>query len=536
MRGTTGSIRTREPLPVVLKAHHSGADHSGMTEPSVPTNAPELVRSWPRWVMTAEAVGEDKLATRLVVASPADALDPELGDLVLARSAVLRGRPQDAVDLLTDTVLGLPADAQAAEVVAAAARASTSRGFDDYRWLLAHVSHARRTGEGSIALRLLAAVADARGDLATADRAWEELVAGAGWRTPDALARLAATTVSRRDRDDRFGVPAHALEAAGIALAAPRSPRPDLGPVTDAATRLAGRGDPAGALLLLRAVRSKARAMGGDARTSAGLRAAEGALLPAAARLAYAVQRSGIALLGAGAGVVTVLATSTVWWPLVPVLAVAATLLTRRLVRLGPFTTVEQRAWRTLPHSHIDEPTGGVVGRQQDPLGAVVAVVSVLAGIWPAVLTLSWLSDRLVGWAWLQFVVYMLVMIAPALPSLALLAWARNALRRSARRRSAARDDSQGRAAAGQCVCWDTGAIIGRGSVHYLEQHLVAVPAHPAVARTLAAVGTGTATARCPLSGVLWLVVPTDAEELLLMRGAMFASEPDPSRHDRSFF
>ncbi|MEP7764506.1 hypothetical protein [Sanguibacter sp. 25GB23B1] len=449
-------------------------------------------------------MGEDTLATRLVVASPVDALDPELGNLVLARSAVVRGRPQDAVDLLEDTELGPPADAQAPEVVAAAARASISRGDDDYRWLLAHVSYARRTGEGSIALRLLAAVADARGDTTTADRAWEELVASAGWRTPDALARLAATTVSRRDRDDRFGVPAHALEAAGIALAAPRSPRPDLGPVTDAdadadadaATRLAGRGDRAGALLLLRAVRSRARSMGGDARPSAGLRASEAELLPPADRLAYGVQRSGIALLGAGAGVVTVLATSTVWWPLVPVLAVAATLLTRRHVRLGPFTTAERRAWRTLPHSHIDEPTGGVVGRQRDMLGAVVAVVAVLAGIWPAALTLSWMSERLVGWAWLQFVVYMLVMIAPAPPSLALLAWARAALARRTRRRRVARDDSQG----------------------------------------LAAVGEGTATARCPLSGVLWLVVPTDAEALLLMRGAMFASEPDPARHDRSFF
>lgn len=484
----------------------------------------------------AEAVGEDTLATRLVVASPVDALDPGLGDLVLARSAVLRGRPQDAVDLLAATELGLPADAGSAEVVAAAARASTSSGVDDYRWLLAHVSYARRTGEGSIALRLLAAVADARGDTATTDRAWEELVASAGWRTPEALARLAATTVSRRDRDDRFGVPAHALEAAGIALAAPRSGRPDLGPVTDAATRLAGRGDPAGGLLLLRAVRSRARTMGGDARTSAGLRASEAVLLPPAARLAYCVQRSGIALLGAGAGVVTVLMTSTVWWPLAPVLAVAATLLTRRHVRLGPFTTVERRAWRTLPHSHIDEPTGGVVGRQGDMLGAVVAVVAVLAGIWPATLTLSWMSDRLVGWAWLQFVVYMLVMIAPALPSLALLAWARAALGRRAHRRRTARDDSRGRAAAGQCVCWDTGAVIGGSSVHYLEQHLVEVPSDPTVARTLAAVGEGTATARCPLSGVLWLVVPTDTQDLLLMRGAMFASEPDPSRHDRSFF
>jgi hypothetical protein len=486
--------------------------------------------------VTAEAVGEDTLATRLVVASPADALDPELGDLVLARSAVLRGRPQDAVDLLEDTELGLPADARAAEVVAAAARASTSSGVDDYRWLLAHVSYARRTGEGATALRLLAAVADARGDTPTADRAWEELVASAGWRTPDALARLAATTVSRRDRNDRFGVPAHALEAAAIALAAPRSSRPDLGPVTGAATMLAGRGDPAGALLLLRAVRSKARDTGGDARTVAGLRAVEAAFLPPAARLAYAVQRSGVVLLAAGAGVVTVLATSTVWWPIVPVLAVVASLLTRRHVRLGPFTTVERHAWRTLPRSRIDEPTGGVVGRERDTLGAVVAVVAVLAGIWPAVLTLGWMSDRLVGWAWLQLLVYMLVMVAPALPSLALLGWARAALERRARWRRAARDDSQGRAAAGQCACWDTGAVIGRSSVHYLEQHLVAVPAHPVVARTLAAVGEGTATARCPLSGVLWLVVPTHAEDLLLLRGAMFASEPDPSRHDRSFF
>lgn len=47
--------------------------------------------------------------------------------------------------------------------------------------------------------------------------------------------------------------------------------------------------------------------------------------------------------------------------------------------------------------------------------------------------------------------------------------------------------------------------------------------------RSLTAVGDGIATARCPLSSVLWLVVSTVDDALLLMRGEMFSHDADLS-------
>ena len=483
-----------------------------------PATLDELLRSWPRWVSTSEHVGEDALATRLVVAAPGDALDPSAGDTVLARSAVLRGRPQDAVDLLKDVVLLSPEAAHAADVVAAAARAATSAGVDDYRWLLAHVSHGRGAPSSYPGLRLLAVVAEARGDAATADRAWEELVASGGLRTPNAFARLATAITTRRDREDRRGVATYLIEAATLSLGAPRTHSVDVGPAVSAATVLAARGDVAGAALLVRTLRSLTRDTEGPT-TAADLKAAAAVFLPVRVRRLFNARRAGAATAGAVVGVAATLAWHEAWL-LVPLLAVVGALLWNRLARLGPFTVAERRAWGYLAHIRLDGASGTVVGRQRDALGALLAVIGIWAGLGAGVGTAAWLQNR--AWPeWLQASAF--VVVTPVLPVVLLVLRdrVRALLVRRAHRRRTAAEERRSRTESARCACWDTAAIVGRSALYYLEQHLSPVLQVPDAAGALAAVGDGTSTARCPLTGVLWLVVPSGPDEVLIMKGDM---------------
>lgn len=489
----------------------------------------EIVDSWPRWIRLAEATGDESLAARLVSAVPPDVLKTDEHAVLLARSAILDGRPQDAVDQLRGTELRPPHDARALDVVTAAARAATTTGVVEYRWLLAHVAHVRGTAEEGSALRLLAAVADFRNDATTADDAWERLATSVGLSTPQSFARLAATIITQRDREATPAALATlALHAGTVALAGPTSDHPDVQPGVNAATSLADRGDAAGAGLLLRALRSLDRDTDGRTIDAALVRA-----VPPPLRTRFAAMHAGAALAGAAIGVGATLVDSRTWL-LAPLLSIGGAVLWGRFARLGPLNAAERRAWHALSKVRIDGETGAVRGRERDALGALIAILASIMGVMAATQLASWVADRLgQGHGWAPALVWILVAPVPPVGLLILHSRVRSALNRRAGRKRLIAEARRDRSVAERCACWSAAAVVGRGALYYLEGHLSVVSLAAPSSIDLDGVRAGTTTARCPVTGALWLVVPAVTGDLLLLKGTMSTHEavvpPAPS-------
>ena len=501
-----------------------------MTEsPSDVAVPAEIVDSWRGWIGLAEATGDESLAACLVSAVPPDALKADEHVVLLARSAILDGRPQDAVDQLHSTDLRPPHDARALDVVTAAARAATTTDVVEYRWLLAHVAHVRGTPEEGSALRLLAAVADLRNDATTADDAWERLVTSVGLSTPQSFARLAATIITQRDREATPAALATlAIHAATVAFAGPTSDHPDAQHGVDAAAVLVDRGDAAGAGLLLRALRSLDRDTDETMIDAALVRA-----VPPRLRQRFVATHAGAALAGAAVGVGATLVDSRTWL-LAPLLSIGGAVLWGRFARLGPFNASERRAWQALSKVRIDGRTGTIRGRQRDALGALIAILASIMGVMAATQLASWVADRLgQGHGWAPALVWILVAPVPPVSLLILHSKVRSALNRRAGRMRLTAQARRDRTVTERCACWSAAAVVGRGALYYLEGHLSVVSVAEPSSIDLDRVRVGTTTARCPVTGALWLVVPAVAGDLLLLKGTMSTHEaavpPAPS-------
>jgi hypothetical protein len=101
---------------------------------------------------------------------------------------------------------------------------------------------------------VVAAAAQARGDLATADEMWWRVVTVHGIRTRQSLLRAAVALVLRRDRDDVGAGCTAFVDAAGLLDGVPLGTAADPEVALDAVRLVRERGDHAGAVLLLRAL------------------------------------------------------------------------------------------------------------------------------------------------------------------------------------------------------------------------------------------------------------------------------------------
>lgn len=477
----------------------------------------DLRTSWAPWIHLAMSVGDEGLAESLVQAAPSDGLDPAERAIMLARSAVLAGRPEDAIDRERGADLGAPQLAEPLDVVTAAARAAIVPDDADYRWLLAHVAHVRGTPRAVLGLRLLAAAADRRNDKTTADDAWLMLATEADLQTPESLARLATTMIARRDSHaSAEELTALAIHAATIGLTLPSSDHPDLQPAVDAALALVERGDAAGAALLLRALRSMDTATDGAA-----MDAALTQVVPAQLRRQFVLKHVGATLGGAALGLGFVLVDVRAWL-LVPALAITGWATWGYFARMGPLRSVERRAWGALTRLRINLKTG--LPREGDRKAAVAAALIFAFGWGTAVSTMvsKWTTDHLdPSPTWLVPALWLVLLPAPAVLLLIGLWKLLPALERRADRTRVAVEHRQARTDAAQCSCWATMSIRGRTAAYYLEGHLSAVPVDGTSRATLDRVRLGTTIAWCPVIGVPWLIAPTATDDLLLLKGAM---------------
>lgn len=430
----------------------------------------------------------------------------------LARALVLTGRAREAIDVLARAGVVPPHAGETptgAQAVLAGAHAAL--GDDDaYLWLLGLGARMDERFTGWLA-RLVAAVADARGDGAIAADAWEQVVVHHGPAAGDgAVVRAAASTIQRRERHGSTEALVGTLVSAVQILA--HLQRVAAG-APDPAVRVAGllveRGDVAGARLLLRAWRPLVP-------RSPEVEALFSRVTPAAARWVSVAQVVGcLALLAGG---VALAATTDSAAP-----ALAAGALMGLWLRYGPvpgFTREEAALDRSLANLRFDPERGVTVHDQNSSRGwyGAAGIAGAIAGFVGA----AAFSATPTGQEWSMGAGGAVLWLGvPALAGLAA-AWAARFLHvvvlRSAARRRRAADDAARAAAAAACVCWRAAVLVGDVADAYARHHL----ADGGPARF----GGSGRVATCPQTGLPWLTGPLgDDGRWLALRGALPRAE-----------
>lgn len=229
-RRTPAPPRPREPWP------------TGTLPDAGPLTAEALAGQWSAWADGAAALGEDAAAGRLREAA---------GDnpIALAYSRLLAGDLTGAGRALADHPESL--DLPAGRLVNAALSAARGSGgaYEEVR-----AAAEDPTFRASETLRLLAVVADTRGDRAIADAAWWRLVHDAGADDLPAATRFAIASVAMRYPGSAAdAVQAVVVDAVAAIARTGRSAQAARSAVRQVVRELRGRGDPQGAHLVLAA-------------------------------------------------------------------------------------------------------------------------------------------------------------------------------------------------------------------------------------------------------------------------------------------
>lgn len=512
-------------------AHEPQSEH-GPTTPRGPAGivaeteitGRDVEASWGDWAAAADLADEPAVALLLLAARDTGEDGPdELEGAAFdeARLELLAGRPERALAALARTgLVDLPAgpadDPRTALLAACRAAAGDVQA---YRWLLAGLRNTEWAQSWSAAY-VVAAAAQARGDLATADEMWWRVVTVHGIRTRQSLQRAAIACVLRRDRDDVGASCAALVEAAGLLDSVPFGTAADPALSLDAARQVGERGDHAGAVLLLRAL---------DRCTASHPTIA--AELERQVDRARPRRRSRVVLLAAAVVVVTAVALPAV--PGVPLLlgglgAVVAQLLRNEHGRLTGLDRVASTAFRSL---------GGVEHRVHAGVAGLHAVgyqrggywAAALASLLPSVLLVAVLGSALHGLGG-EALSTGLFLGVPAAGFVGAYLGARTLHVRVLRRR---REREQATARRGRtrqfdrCACFETPVLTGAFVDTVRDAHLQPVaedaPFRLAVTERLVAPAD---LAFCPTTGHLWLQPNRTCGQPLLLRGAVAAGAP----------
>ncbi|MDM7854289.1 hypothetical protein [Cellulomonas alba] len=476
------------------------------------------------WQAAARDLGEHALALQLDEACPSD-LDGRSSWTGRSYDLIQLGRSAQARDELLRAGATPPSgsDLTARDVVLAAACAACG---DDgaWHWLLAA---AARIDGGAWLAALVGAVADQRGELATADSAWVA-ARGSGAHGRTARVRAGVAIVASRRRDDPQDVGRLVLDVVGAAIAADLERRP--GVAVAIAQGLLERGDVAGARLVLRTTLMLVP-------SSAEVRAALGAV-PARRPVTVVAVATALAAVLIG-GLIAL--TTVVPAPGVRVIGIVAVslggALWARRVPLPGMTAAESAVWRDVRGLVWDEQEQRLVppGNRNGGWYGIAAIAGLAAGtalVAPALAALSalagsgfaaWADSGSAGFA------YLAGAALGTAGGVLLVRWAIRARRRSrARRELSARAQSRAREGA-SCRCWSDAWLRGWLAEETAAQHL-------ADAQALAVI-PGSQVRRCPSTGTLWLVGPLAADGLwLALRGDAPRAAPQPDQQGDGFY
>lgn len=445
--------------------------------------------------MVARQADEPALAVALHEATPPGAVpaDEARWDAVAhAADLLVLGRPDEARGVL-DVAGVAPPDGDAVDgghLVLAAVHAAL--GADDaWRWLLTTTS---RYGPAVASARLVAAAADARGDVAAADRAWVEVCAS-GRASTATVARAAVAEITHRPREDHDALGQVVGAWAGATVAVdPVAPGRMALTVADG---LVARGDTAGARLLLRA----AAMLTGE---STELRARLRSLNPRSTRhhvLVTVAAVLGLVAVTAATWVTTGRPHALPFW--------GAVALWVRLMPLPGLSRAESRLWRGMRGWTYDADRDGP--SQGHPHATLYVVVGILAAIvgWAvgmgagAGIAAAVGGDAGTAGYYSSDVAFFVPLGTTALVvTLAVLAArvvTRHVTAGRARRRARSLAAQQ-EAAGAACRCWSDTWLRGPLAASYAAHHLLATPIG-------APVPDGDVR-RCPATGMLWLTGP----------------------------
>lgn len=472
------------------------------------------------WFHAGLAADELELACRVMSEPVAGAEHEGQRHAALAEALVLLGRATEARRLLEAEGVSPPVPGSQVDwrqVLLGASYAATGDATA-WRWLTARLSDVATEWRLRLT-RVVAAVADQRGDLAVADEAWADVPTLSGTSSPRLAQRTALAGVLHRNREASAN---SILQVVFGAYGTLRAVAVEDAPTRDAVLATAGalevRGDRAGARLLLRSA-------AGMLPRDASIRAALRRLRPAASRgVVLRLVGSALAVLAAVTFVVVrgtsspeTLGTDirTTGLALVGVLGVAM-----RLSPLAGFTMPETTAWRGLRSLRFDPmegPRGGAGGSGWLGVAGIVGAVVTFATIAVVLSTLTptgtWPLWAVTGSA---MVLWLVMTATGAAGAVLVMRQVRLVVgrRRVARARAEARKQADRRAAV--CACWDVFSTWGPDAQRYVERHL-AVPG-PTVP-----VAVPDAQLRlCPTTGLPWLVGPIGEHgRFLAIKGAL---------------
>lgn len=471
------------------------------------------------WLVAALAADEADLAHRLVREPAVGSEHDEWRTAGLAETLVLTGRSGEARRTLEAAGVRPPGADGPVSWSQMLLATTYAAGGDAAAWSwltarLAEVPHHMRPR----LTRLVAFVADQRGDLDVADSAWLSLVQMSGATSIRLAERSAVATIGRRSRQ---GAPAEILTALFSAHATLRETEDDKALVLDAVIRaahaLGQRGDRAGARLLLRLADRSAPRNAALRRVSRELRS------PMTGTIA--LKTAGIVLLGAlitvGFVVWGVLASHD---PMVGarvaiLLALPLGLLVRRTTVPG-LTVTESRVWRGLGTLRYDPSTGRATNEGTSGWYGVAGIVGAVATFTVIAIVLTRLTPTGTWPLWAVSGSSMLLWLAltafGAAGGVLAMRRVRHGLTRRRQKAARAAQQAQAERSAGVCTCWDTYATWGRSARLLVEHHLT-VPGPPVP------LPLPDAQVRlCPTTGLPWIVGRLGAHgRFVALRGAL---------------
>lgn len=462
-----------------------------LTSPTICLDSNDRERLLLTWATGASDRDEFFLCESLVSQSEADAADVASWR---ARDAAILGDAHRALDLLrptgaADRPNGPPTTPDDVTVLAARAL----RGDGD---ALAHMirSGGRVPGLSRGAYLYLLAVASERAgrpDLGL--DAWLTL-ADSGAGTPLVLGRAAAGLVHRRSRTGSASDGSDVFRAAMLLRSAWPAPWDDAAALEYATSVLTAASDPAGAALLVEAVRRTSPPGVAIERVAAAHR-------PRVRRWARALPF-----------LVMVPALMGGLLPAVAVGAFAVPALRRTIQGIPSWTPGDEELYFALRTMSHDVSRGRTRSTDIRVLNVVGAIVGLAVGVWFAAVVTGAIEAMTVGWEVLVWTVATLGGLAGG----ALLGVpAHRRLDHGKLMRELAVEDDRRRTTMSTCRCLDMHVLVGRTADGYVLGHL-----RPLDAIGLVAVGQPFSVLLCELTGARWLAVrTTSGVSTLLLRG-----------------
>ncbi|GAB2585200.1 hypothetical protein Aab01nite_53170 [Paractinoplanes abujensis] len=455
-----------------------------------------MVASAAHWLAAADRVDEFEVALALTASAG------ERDDLMRARLLLLTGRPREALGLLArEQITELSPESRTSwpHLLLAACRAAGG-DLGAYRWLLSTVAAWPGAWQP---LYLVGAAAEQCGDYATADQAWTALVRAHGIVTSFTLSRFLGSVVARRDRHDGAAATRTVLDVVEEFLAADPDVEAHPEPILAAVNYLRRRGDTAGSALLLHVAHHRFP-------EAAALRA----VVTSAPMRRFGRRRTALRLASAAP---LVPAAALAVWSGVPPLVVAGLVPVLLVHHFGArtvpgFTAADSAVWRAGAKLRQGPARRELTLDQH--VGAALALALVVTAAVP-------IAGASTGRVTLSAVVFAGLMAVVTAIGQALMRLARWHNWRSERHRRQQADRYR-LADAGDCRCWQAGALTGSYATAYLNRHLtVAGPA----GRLL-----GAAVLRCPTTGTLWLSTTAGPSgKHLLLRGVDQLSIDQPA-------